>query len=123
MKKSDVWQDGVILAAAGWLFLAPFVLDFMPLTNPAAMIAWICAVLFYISASEALVFPDIIAETLDSGVGAGLAISPWVLGYSDNHTATYNALAVGTIVSLCGISSLLRDLRAAGGPHEPLARH
>ncbi len=122
MKKSDAWQDGATLAVAGWLFLAPFVLDFMPLTNPAAMIAWICAVLLYISASEALVFPDIIAETLDSGVGAGLAVSPWVLGYSDNEAATYNAIAAGTIVALCGISSLVRDLRAVWGPHEPLVR-
>jgi hypothetical protein len=40
-----------------------------------------------------------------------LMASPWLLGFNPEPVASMNAVAVGTVVTVCAISALIRDLR------------
>lgn len=118
--KGKLWQDWVILAAAAWLFLSPFVLDFADIAHPAAWFAWVCSVVLFISASEALVVPDAIEEWVDGLAGAALMVSPWALGFARETPAAVNAVAVGLVVVVCAMSALIRDREmGAAGHHWP----
>lgn len=121
--KVKLWQDWVLLVAAAWLFAAPFVLGFAALSHPAAVVAWVCAIVLFVSASEALVVPDAIEEWVDSVAGLVLMISPWVLGFSGEPLAAWNSVTVGLVVVACAISALARDLRTAVAGHHGMAKH
>jgi hypothetical protein len=112
MKKIDVWQDWVILVAAGWLFFSPFFLGFATLSDPAAWVAFICGIALFISASEALVVPDSLEEFVNGGVGLAMIASPWLAGYSAHGAATANAVLVGLLVTGLAVAALVRDLQS-----------
>jgi SPW repeat len=103
------WQDWVMLAAAIWLFLSPFVLGFASATHPAAWFAWILSVFLIISVSEAIAFTDEIGEWLDSAIGLALLVAPMTLGLHVDSAPAINSVAVGLIVTACAISALIRD--------------
>jgi hypothetical protein len=103
------WQDWVLLVAAAWLFLSPFALDFAELSHPGALLAWTCAIVLYLSASEALVVPDALEEVVDLGVGLSLVLGPWILGFGGNAAA--NSVLIGLLVTGFAASAFLRDLR------------
>jgi hypothetical protein len=46
-------------------------------------------------------------DWIDMVLGAWLAISPWVLAFTDNDAATRNALVVGIVVALLSASTFL----------------
>lgn len=113
MPKIKHWQDWVILAAAAWLYVAPFVLKIASLQNPATVLSWVCAVVLMISAAEAMTVPDVIEEWVDVVAGAALVVGPWVLGFSADGAATANSVAVGLVVISCAVSVLGNERRAA----------
>lgn len=81
------------------------------LSNPATELAWVCAVVLIISASEALVVPDVIEEWVAVVAGVVLVAGPWIFGFGGELAPTINSVAVGAVVTACAISALVRDRR------------
>lgn len=108
---NKLWQDWVILAAAFWLFISPFVLGFATLESAPAWVAFAVALALFVSASEALVIPDPIEEWVDGAAGLLLVASPWVFAFSAATIVAWNHVAVGLIVTACAISALIRDVK------------
>jgi hypothetical protein len=100
------WQDWVNLLLGAWLFISPWVLGFASTaaaagttTHPrAAVNAWIFGVIVMVLSIAALARTQPWEEWLNLLAGIWLFISPWVLGYSGNTTALWNALIVGALV-------------------------
>ena len=115
--KDKPWQDWIILAASGWLFFSPFVLGFATRDTPATLVAFVCAIMLYASAAEALVVPDALEEWLDGAVGLALIASPWLAGYGHDLVAAVNAVVTGGIVVVFAVLALARDLRTAPQGH------
>jgi hypothetical protein len=107
--KAKLWQDWVILAAAVWLYVAPFVFGIATLSHPATVLSWTCAVVLGVAASEALAVPDVVEEWAGAIAGVALAAGPWVLGYGAEPLPAINSVAVGLVVIACAISALVRD--------------
>lgn len=120
--KLELWQDWAILAVSGWLFFSPFVLGFATLSHPAAWVAFISALVLYVSAAEALVVPDSIEEWVDGGVGLALLASPWVLGFAGDFFARLNAVAAGLVVTALAAAALVRDRDFAAPGHHWAAK-
>ena len=113
MKIRD-WQEWVILFAAVWLFAAPLAFGYARMNHPGAMLAWGASVALFISATEALVLPDIFEEWVDLFCAVALLSGPWILGFSGDRLATYNAIGIGTVVLVCTLSAFRRDLPKKG---------
>ena len=108
-----LWQDWGILAAAIWLYAAPFVFGIASLSHPATALSWATAVVLMVSASEALVLPDVLEEWVDIAAGAVLVIGPWALGIGGETAPMVNSTSVGLAVIALATSALLRDRRMA----------
>lgn len=107
------WQDWLILAAALWLYVSPFLLGSATLANSATVLSWVCAVVLMISAAEALTFPDVIEEWVDVVAGLALVAGPWLFGFGNQALPTANSVAVGVFVIGVAASALVRERRAA----------
>jgi hypothetical protein len=116
------WQDWVILAAAVWLYISPFVLGFGRLSHPAAALAWVCAVALTISASEALVMPDPIEQWADMIAALALMAGPWLFGFRAEIGAAANSVIVGAFVAVIATAALLRDRRQHLAAHPGLPK-
>ena len=102
---SNRWQDWANLVLGAWLFISPWVLGFASkasetgTTRPGAAVnAWIFGVIVVVLSIAALVRTQPWEEWLNLLAGIWLFISPWVLGYSGNVAALWNALIVGALV-------------------------
>lgn len=115
--KTDIRQDWGILAISGWLFFSPFFLGYATLDHPAAWVAFVCALLLYVSAAEALVVPDTIEDWLDGGVGLAMIASPFVLGFVTDFVPTVNTFLSGLAVTVLATSALIRDREMAVRGH------
>lgn len=108
-----LWQDWAILAASLWLYASPFVFGKASLAHPSTMLAWGCAVVLMVSASEALAMPDPLEEWVDVAAALALMAGPWVLGYSGQPGPAINSFVVGLAVLGLAVSALIRDRDAA----------
>lgn len=104
-----LWQDWAILVAAAWLYVSPFVFGIASLTHPATMLAWGCAVVLMVSASEALVVPDPVEEWVDVVAALALMAGPWVFGFSTQAGPAINSFVVGLAVLGLAVSALIRE--------------
>ena len=107
--------DWIILASAGWLYVSPFVFGTATLANPATALAWVCAVVLLISASEALTVPDVIEEWVGVVIGFALVAGPWIFAFDGETAPTINSVAVGIVVTACAIAGVVRDRRSRAG--------
>jgi hypothetical protein len=108
-KPVGVLHDPLTFIIAIWLVMSPFFLGFASITHAETMVAWIAAVLLFMSANNVLVLPGVLDEWLDAAVGLGLLASPWLTGYSTHLAATFNAIMVGIVVLVCAALAFGRD--------------
>lgn len=108
-KPVGAWHDPLTFVAAIWMLMSPFFLSFASATHAESIVAWLAALLLFLSANNVLLLPGVLDEWLDSAVGLGLLASPWLLGYSSERAATYNAVTVGIVVLVCAALALGRD--------------
>ena len=118
--RGRLWQEWMIIFASVWLFAAPLAFGYAKINHPGAMLAWICSVALFVSASEALVLPELFEEWIDTFAAVALVLGPWVLGFSGDPFATYNSVGVGLVVLFCGIAALIRDVRSRAEGELPL---
>ena len=115
--KGKLWQDWFILAASGWLFFSPIILGYATLSHPAAWVAFVCATVLFLSASEALVVPDMLEEWVDGGIGIALMASPAFLDFRGDTAAAVNTFVVGMSVTVFATLALIRDIDTSVAGH------
>lgn len=115
---SNRWEDWANLLLGAWLFVSPWVLQFVVPTGSnasAAWNAWISGIVIAVVALVALFQSQQWKEWANILVGIWVAISPWVLGYTSLTTATSNAVIVG-IITVCLAGWELYDIAAMTKP-------
>ncbi len=111
--KAKHWQDPVNLVLGLWLAASPWVLSYATEPKPTAN-AVIMGVLVAILALLALFKVMAWEEWLSVAFGAWLAISPWVLGFSNLTMAMRNAVIVGIVVAVLALWALGTDKDIGG---------
>jgi xanthine/uracil permease len=104
-ENTNNWQDWVNLILAVWLFISPWVLNFAGQQRPS-WDAWIVGIIVGVLSIAALTQVQDWEEWINLLLGAWLFISPWVLGFSDNHMISSNAWIVGVLIFLVAASEL-----------------
>ena len=104
-ENTNNWQDWVNLILAVWLFISPWVLNFAGQQRPS-WDAWIVGIIVGVLSIAALTQVQDWEEWINLLLGAWLFISPWVLGFRDNHMISSNAWIVGVLIFLVAASEL-----------------
>ena len=102
------WQDGVIGLIGAWFAVSPWVLD---LQHNTAVLATSVAmgVALVLMAIGSFVAPRAWEHWAEAAIGAGAAISPWLLGFADDTLAWRNAVAVGLTSALLALWVMVRQ--------------
>ncbi|HEX8963052.1 MAG TPA: SPW repeat protein [Rhodocyclaceae bacterium] len=111
--KMKHWQDPANIVLGLWMIVSPWVLAYSgdaPATSNAVIIGVVVAVLaalelFNVTAWE---------EWVNFILGIWLVISPWVLRFSADRTATSNDVVLGIVIAVLAIWALGTD-RDIGG--------
>ena len=110
MKKLHVkhWQDPVIALLGAWLAVSPWVLGFQHLSGAvAACLAFGLALLA--TGLGAMLAPHRWEHWTACALGAGAAVSPWLLGFANELPAAHHTLAAGIVASLLALWVLARE--------------
>ena len=104
----------VVLGA--WLFVSPWVLDFVSASDASRNALIVGAAIAVIAAIVAAVGAPYLAWA-NVILGAWLFISPWALGYTNLDGASWNAWIVGVLVVIVALISA-----SAAGVRQPPSR-
>ncbi len=93
------WQDGVELVLGVWLAASPWILGFadMPFAMWNAVILGVAIVVY---ALVEMGVPRAWEEWISMAMGAWLVMSPFVLNFSANSMASWNAIVVGVLIAV-----------------------
>lgn len=91
------WEDWTNLALGAWLFFSPFIMGYTQ-NQGAAWNAYTLGIMLGVFTIWALASPEAWEEWIDSALGLWLVVSPWILGFSSQTGATWNAVIVGLVV-------------------------
>jgi hypothetical protein len=103
------WQDLGNILLGTWLFISPWIVDYvlgMPLAAKNSFILGLAIVVF---AAVAIYIPQIWEEWLNMALGAWLILSPWVLGFHVERDIATNNVIVGVSVAALATWAMLRD--------------
>ena len=101
MKKR--WEDAVNLVLGMWLFFSPFIMKFTMIQ--AVINAGILGVAIIVFTVWALAVPKVWEEWVNTGLGLWLVISPWILGFTPETSATWNTVIVGLVVLVMSLKA------------------
>jgi hypothetical protein len=116
------WQDWGNAILGLWMAVSPWVLAFSTSTGGAARAAWILGAAIVVLAGVALYIPSIWEEGMNLPLGVCLAVSAFVLGYSEQPEPTANAVGVGVLVTLLALWALLHNTQVLKGWHAPCSQ-
>jgi len=125
MTTKQRWQDWVLLLGGIWLFVAPWVLGTSSDTGSSSN-AWTLGVLIAVTAWWALTQPAAkSAAWLQALFGAWMIAAPWLIGFTGETAAAWNAWAVGAGVAVLAVwviaeQSVMPEVRASS-PDDHLA--
>jgi hypothetical protein len=101
------WQDPLIVVIGIWLFISPFVLQFIT-TNPhAAIVCFLFGVLLQLFAVSGLSTHKSWGEWSNLVLAAVLIGLPWILGFS-KPIVMWNVMLVGGVVGIFAIWSMIQ---------------
>lgn len=107
--KTNRWQDSINLLLGAWLFASPWLMNYADALPNAAWNAWALGAAIVLLAAVAMYMPKAWEEGLNILLGAWVAISPWVLGFTANEEVTTNAVVVGSLVTVLAIWAMAQD--------------
>lgn len=107
--KTNRWQDWINLMLGAWLFASPWLMNYADVLPNAAGNAWALGAAIVLLAAVAMYMPMAWEEGVNILLGAWVAISPWVLGFTSNEEVTTNAVVVGSLVTVLAIWAMLQD--------------
>jgi hypothetical protein len=108
------WQDMLVLVLGVWLFFSPFLLGYSNIT-PAAMNAYLCGIAVAVLAVIAMSDTRMWEEWTNLALGAWLILAPFVLGFSEHGTATWNHVIIGLLIGVDALAVVMRR----SPPHHP----
>jgi len=106
------WQDWANLVLGVWLILSPWLLGFSGI--PSAM--WNAVIVGVVVGLMALMHlrgGPLWEEGVNVLLGVWLILSPWILGFSGEANALWNALIVGVLVGALALSVTREKPKAA----------
>jgi len=102
------WTNWAILALGIWVFISPWLVD-LPEDAP---IAWsnfhITGAGFIVLAARELYLPQAWVQWVVALFGGWLAISPWILEYSDHLPQTAHSIALGGVAVLFAVLGIIK---------------
>ena len=112
-KLSAEWQDAGNLLLGLWLAVSPWALAYAsertPMINAVAV-----GVIIAVAAAGALYAFHAWEEWVNVALAAWLIASPWLLNFSTLQVATWNQIAVGTLVAILALWSTTADHSSGG---------
>ena len=112
-KLSAEWQDAGNLLLGLWLAVSPWPLAYAsertPMINAVAV-----GVIIAVAAAGALYAFHAWEEWVNVALAAWLIASPWLLNFSTLQVATWNQIAVGTLVAILALWSTTADHSSGG---------
>lgn len=96
------WKDAANLVLGLWLVASPWALKFTG-QGTAAWNAWGVGTVIAIAALAALIAFQKWEEWVNAALAAWLIVSPYVLVFGSQATATWNQLVVGVLVGILAI--------------------
>jgi len=97
------WQDWANLVLGLWLVLSPWILGFSG-TSSATWNAVLLGLAVGLLSLLRLQGGPLWEEGANVVLGVWLILSPWILGFSGEAGATWNAVIVGLLVGLLALS-------------------
>ena len=113
MKQMKHWQDPVMAVLGVWLILSAWVLGFQDNLNALAN-AVIIGILLIAAALGAIFVPRAWEEWTEVVLGLWMAVSPWVLGFSEQPNATVATVVTGLAIIVLSLWVLATDKDFAG---------
>ena len=111
--KMKHWQDPVNLALGLWMIISPWVLSYASENKPtdnAVVFGFFIAALALAALFKVMAWEEWVSVAL----GAWLAVSPWLLGFSGLVAAMWNAVIVGVVVAVLAVWALGTDKDIGG---------
>jgi len=108
------WQDLTIHVVGLWLFISPFVLQYISTSPNAAIASFLIGVLMALISMTGLSTHQFWEEWTNLVLAAFLIASPWVLGFTEMPLVMWNAIIAGGIVAICAIWTLIQGFE----PHD-----
>jgi hypothetical protein len=102
------WQDWASFALGLWLAVSPWIADYAG-QDAATANAAVCGLSLALAAHFGFSCDHLSTEWLTLAGGLWLIASPFALGFSTNHVATVNTVAVGLFVTLLSAWALELD--------------
>jgi hypothetical protein len=97
------WQDWLTLVLGIWLFISPWMLNYVTISRMASGVALVIgAMLFIVSLISRFAF-HVAEEVIDVILGLCLIASPWAFGYAAISIPTDNAIIVGVLATLASL--------------------
>lgn len=103
------WQDWLNVILGLWTVASPWILGFASGEGLAAPTALLLGAAIVVLAVSAIYMHKAWEEALSVLLGICLFISPWVLGFADQRTATTNAVIVGLLVTALAVWAMVRE--------------
>ncbi|WP_333841568.1 SPW repeat protein [Pelomicrobium sp.] len=114
-------QNGVSLGLGAWLFISPWVLGYVESHGGAAWNAYLLGAATVLFSLAGLYTSRFREELAGIAFGVWLIASPWLMGFSESTTATYNATLVGVVLAIVSLLDAAEEygfIKAGGGHHQ-----
>jgi hypothetical protein len=112
------WQDWVNLILGLWTFASPWVFGFAVGADTAAWAMWILGAAIVVFAAFAVYMHKAWEEIINILLGICLIASPWMLSFTENQTATTNAVVTGLLVTAFAVWAMLMETAVQKWWHE-----
>jgi hypothetical protein len=121
--RANRWQDWANLILAIWLFISPWVLQFVGAAQvaPAGVVngpsvavghaawnAWVLGVIVFLVALSAIGSWEVWQEWWNLVLGAWIFVAPWALGFVGLPRANWDHWFVGAVIFLLALWGLYR---------------
>ena len=103
------WQDLGNIVLGVWLFISPWVMNYVDSIPNAAQNAYLLGLAIVVFAAVAIYIPRVWEEGINMALGAWMIVSPWVLGFASERDVTANAVIVGVLVTALAAWAMVRD--------------
>jgi len=107
--KTKRWQDWFNLLLGAWFFASPWLMNYASELPKAAWNAWVAGAGIVLFAAVAYMMPKAWEEAVNILLGAWVAVSPWVLGFTANKDVTTNSIVIGSLVTLLAIWAMVTN--------------
>ncbi|OGA23062.1 MAG: hypothetical protein A3I01_17555 [Betaproteobacteria bacterium RIFCSPLOWO2_02_FULL_65_24] len=112
------WQDWVELLLGVWLVVSPWVVGYTDI-EAARLNAVILGIAIVVYSVIELGVPKAWEEWVSAAMGLWLVVSPFVLNFSQQAAATWNAIVIGALILVFALWALSKDY----WPHRRVTGH